>query len=488
MFIACLLFIPLLSAIFLAFLGTRPVAAKVNVIASTLSFMSALGLAAQMKQQKIALLGHDWFYLDYLSVFLIIITTFIEFTTAIFSARYLINERKTRKLTRKKLRFYYSLYQFFFFAALLILVTNNLGVLWVAMECATLITVLLVGLYHIPQSLEAAWKYLMLCGFGLAQALLGTILFYVAAETLSNSHNMLLWTELHAASGHLSPHMISIAFVFIVVGYGTKAGFVPLHNWLPDVYGESIAPVLSLLSGVLLNLAFYAILRFKLIVDGTTAHAFSNHLLQGFGLLNIIIAAFFLLRQREIKRLFAYSSIEHIGIISFAFGLGSPLALFAGLLHMMGHSLVKSAAFFSAGQAIQVRGSLFIDNIKGLSRDYPALGWGLLLSGFSLIGLPPSAMFTSEFLILFSAIKEHPGLAIPFIIGLSIAFAAILFRVQNMVFGEKDYPRTLEPTQLSLFPIYIHLALIIGLGLMIPVVFVQWGEQITQLMGNVLWR
>lgn len=486
MLIICLLFIPLLGAIILAFLGARPIAARINIAVSLLSFITALGLAVQIKQQKISLIGHGWFYVDYLSVFLIVLTSFIGLTTSIFSVRYLINEQKTRKITRKKLRYYYSLYQFFFFAAFLILVTNNLGILWVAMECATLITVLLVGLYHIPQSLEAAWKYLILCGFGLTQALLGTILFYIAAEKLSDSQNMLLWTELHAASSHLSPHMISIAFVFILVGYGTKAGFAPLHNWLPDVYGESIAPVLSLLSGVLLNLAFYAILRFKQIADGASGPDFSNHLLLGFGLLNIIIAGFFLLRQREIKRFFAYSSIEHIGIISFAFGLGSPLALFAGLLHMTSHSLAKSAVFFSAGQAIQARNSLFMKEIKGLSRDYPGLGWGLLLSAFSLIGLPPSALFTSEFLILFTAIKEHIGLTIPLIIGLSMGFAAVLFQVQNMVFDPQEYPKTLKPTQLSLVPIYIHLILMIGLGLFIPVLLTHWNEQIIQFMRDFL--
>ncbi len=486
MLVACLLIIPLLTAVLLAFLGARPMAAKINTTASLLSFITAIGLTVQIKQQKTSLIGNGWFYIDYLSVFLIIITTFISLTTAIFSIRYLVNEQKTRKLTRKKLRFYYSLYQFFFFTALLILVTNNLGILWVSIECATLITVLLVGLYYIPQSLEAAWKYLILCGFGLAQALLGTILFYIAAEKLSSSQNMLLWTELHAASYHLSPHMISIAFVFILVGYGTKTGFVPLHNWLPDVYGESIAPVLSLLSSVLLNLAFYAILRFKLIADGAVGHDFSNHLLLGFGLVNIIIAAFFLLRQQEIKRFFAYSSIEHVGVISFAFGLGSPLALFAGLLHLLCHSLAKSAVFFSAGQAIQLRNSLCMENIKGLSRDYPGLGRGLLLSSFALIGLPPSALFISEFLILFTAIKIQIGLAIPFIIGLSIAFSAILFRVQNMVFEQSVDSRTLGATQLSLFPIYIHLALILGLGLLVPVFLVQWNEQIIQFMRGFL--
>lgn len=486
MLISCLLFIPLLSALLLAFLGARQVAATINVFASLLSFITALGLAVQIKQQKISLIGHSWFYVDYFSVFLIVLTSLIGLTTAVFSVRYLINEQKRRKLTRKKLRFYYSLYQFFFFAAFLILVTNNLGILWVAMECATLITVLLVGLYHIPQSLEAAWKYLILCGFGLTQALLGTLLFYIAAEKLAGSQNMLHWTELHAASHHLSPHMIIIAFVFILVGYGTKAGFVPLHNWLPDVYGESIAPVLALLSGVLLNLAFYAILRFKQIADGAAGPDFSNHLLLGFGLLNIIIAGFFLLRQREIKRFFAYSSIEHIGLISFAFGLGSPLALFAGLLHMMSHSLAKSAVFFSAGQAIQTGNSLLMKEIKGLSRDYPGLGWGLLLSAFSLIGLPPSALFTSEFLILFTAIKEYIGLTIPLIIGLTMAFAAVLYQVQNMVFDPQESPKTLQSAQISLVPIYIHLILIIGLGLLIPVLFSHWNEPIIQFMREFL--
>jgi len=233
-------------------------------------------------------------------------------------------------------------------------------------------------------------------------------------------------------------------------------------------------------------LAFYAILRFKLIADGATGPDFSNHLLLGFGLINIIIAAFFLLRQREIKRLFAYSSIEHIGLISFAFGLGTPLALFAGLLHMMCHSLAKSAAFFSAGQAIQIRNSLFLEDIKGLSRDYPGLGWGLLLSVFSLIGLPPFALFTSEFLIIFTAIKEQIGLTIPLIIGLSIAFSAVLYKIQKMVFDQQEYPQLVKTAPLSLFPIYIHLVLIIGLGLFIPVVFAWWNQQIIQLMREFL--
>lgn len=479
-----LFIIPFLSAVILAFSGARVISNAVSIGTSLLTFICALMLVWQVSKQGSISFGNEWFYVDYLSAFLIIITTFLGLTTAIFSATYLLNEQLSRKLTRKNIRFYYSLYQFFFFAALLILVMNNLGILWVAMECATLCTILLIGLYHIPQSLEAAWKYLILCGLGLAQALLGTILLYFAAEKLLNAHNALLWTQLHMVSAHLSPHIVSLAFVFILVGYGTKAGFVPLHNWLPDAYGEGIAPVLSLLSGVLLNLAFYAILRFKFIVDGSVGSSFTNHFLLGFGLLNILVAACFLLRQREIKRLFAYSSIEHIGLISFAFGLGTPLAMFAGLLHMMAHSLSKTAAFFSTGQIIQIRNTLQIENIRGLAQDCPSLGWGLLLGSFALMGLPPSPLFTSEFLILFTTIKEHIWLIIPLVIGLTIAFAAILHQVQKMVFSKSEIVTDSKNIRISVAPIYLHLILIMGLGILIPSYLAGWLNKAIQLMSN----
>lgn len=484
MLIIGLFIIPFLSAIVLAFLGARRISTIINIGASLLTLICALALAWQVKQQETMIVGHEWFYVDYLSVFLIVITAFIGLTTAIFSATYVLNEQISHRLTQKNIRFYHGLYQFFFFAVLLVLVTNNLGILWVAMECATLSTVLLVGLYHIPQSLEAAWKYLILCGLGLAQALLGTILLYFAAEKLLNVQDALLWTQLHTVSAHLSPQIARLAFVFALIGYGTKAGFVPLHHWLPDVYGEAIAPVLALLSGVLLNAAFYAILRFKLIVDGAVGSAFTDHFLLGFGLLNILIAAFFLLRQREIKRLFAYSSIEHMGLISVAFGLGTPLALFAGLLHMMAHSLSKAAAFFSAGQVIQLRGTPLIENIHGLIKDKPSLGWGLLLSSFALMGLPPSALFSSEFLILWATITQQPWLAIPLAVGLMVAFAAILYPVQAMVFGKEEGTVEIKEFRLSIVPLYIHLVLILGLGLLIPVCLANWFNTIIQLMSH----
>jgi hydrogenase-4 component F len=484
--ILLLLTIPLFSALLLAFLGRRSVVASlVSIVASLFTFVCALLLAWQVSQQETILWAKQWFYLDHLSAFLIVLTSFIGFTTAIFSATYLVNERLHHKLTKKSLRFYHSLYQFFIFTMLLILTTNNLGILWVAMEGATLGTVLLVSLYRTPQSLEAAWKYLILCGVGIAQALLGTILLYYAAEKIMAMHNALFWTQLFAARHILAPHIASLAFIFLLVGYGTKVGFVPLHNWLPDAHGEGPAPVSALLSGLLLNMAFYAILRCKLIVDGATGSSFTNHFLLGFGLLNVLVGAFFLLKSREIKRLFAYSSIEHMGLIAFAFGLNTPLAIFAGLLHMSMHSLSKTAAFFSAGQAIQVRNTPLLDHIKGLVHDYPALAWGFLLSSIALMGIPPSALFTSEFLILLTTIKQQPWLTLFLFIGLAVAFAALLQKVQTIVFGEAPKIFPVEKERLSLAPIYLHVIMVLSAGLLIPAYLAGWFKQISLLMQGL---
>lgn len=476
-----LLSAPLLGSILLALLGTRLLAKYITITSCILTLCFALGLGWQVGQFGNLTIGNSWFYIDSLNIFIIILTAFIGLTTAIFGLTYLHNEQRNHNLSKKSLRFYHSLFQFFLFTTLLILTTNNLGILWVAMEGATLSTVLLVGLYRMPESLEAAWKYLILCGVGLAQALLGIILLYFAAEKILDPSSALFWTQLHSASSHLSPRIVEIAFVFILVGYGTKVGFVPLHNWLPDAYGEGIAPVLALLSGILLNAAFYAILRCKLIVDGAVGSAFTNHFLLGFGLLNVLVAAFFLLRQREIRRLFAYSSIEHVGLISFAFGLGTPLAVFAGMLHIIAHSLSKTAVFFCAGQAIQVRKTASIEHIRGLVHDYPILGWGLILGSFSLLGVPPFALFTSEFLILFTTLTQYPVLTLLLILGLGITFAAVFHKVQKMVFTNMP-SSTSEKMSISFLPIYIHLSLILVLGLLIPPFLWSWSNQIAQLL------
>jgi hydrogenase-4 component F len=326
---------PFAGAALLAVVGERRVAPSVNVAVSLATLIAAVALTMRVIVDGPMLAIGRQFFVDSFNVFLVALTAFVGFTTAIFSRTYMRIEEEHGKLTHGRLRLYHSMYQLFNFTMLVALLTNNMGILWVAMEAATLATVLLVSLYRTPASLEAAWKYFILCGVGIAQALFGTILLYFAAERLLGAGGgALLWTELNGVKAQLEPTVLSIAFVFLLVGYGTKVGLVPLHNWLPDAHAEGPTPVSAVLSGLLLNVALYAVVRCKVLVEGSLQTSFARELMMGFGLLSVVVAALLLSRQKDVKRLFAYSSIEHMGIITFAFGMGGPIANFAGLLHM----------------------------------------------------------------------------------------------------------------------------------------------------------
>ena len=352
--LAVLLTVPLAGSIALWLMGEREWAPEANAAVSFATVAAAAWLTAGVIGDGPATALGDQFFVDPLNVFLVSLTAFVGFTTALFSGPYMRIEREKGRMTAGRLRLYHSMYQAFMFTMLLALTTNNMGILWVAMEAATLATVLLVSVYRTPASLEAAWKYFILCGVGIAQALFGTILLYFAAErVLGAQGDALLWTHLALVKAGLEPTIMSLAFVFLLVGYGTKVGLVPLHNWLPDAHAEGPTPISAVLSGLLLNVALYAVMRCKVLADGALASRFAGNLMMGFGLLSVVAAAFFLSRQRDVKRMFAYSSIEHMGLVAFAFGMGGPIANFAGLLHMTVHSLVKSAIFFAAGHAAQ---------------------------------------------------------------------------------------------------------------------------------------
>jgi len=350
------------------------------------------------------------------------------------------------------------------------------------MEAATLTTVLLVSVYRTAASLEAAWKYFILCGVGIAQALFGTILLYFAAEKLLGAGGgALLWTELDSVKGELGPTVLSLAFVFLLVGYGTKVGLVPLHNWLPDAHAEGPTPVSAVLSGLLLNVALYAVVRCKVLVEGAVQTTIANKLMMGFGIVSVVLAALLLSRQKDIKRLFAYSSIEHMGIITFAFGMGGAVANFAALLHMTVHSLTKSAIFFTVGHATQKTGTQVMDDIRGLITISPLLGWGLVIGSLAILGMPPFGVFASEFLILTTAMRDQPW-ATPFLLGaLGLAFAAVFSKVQPMAFGETTAKRL--PLRPSMIPVFMHLGLVLMLGLWIPPFLADWYRQAARLIG-----
>jgi hydrogenase-4 component F len=479
-----LLGIPLLGGLLQGVLGSRPYAADVNVGISLSTFAAGMALTLRVMAQGPMLVWDELFFIDPFNVFLVALTSFVGFTTSLFSRPYMRIEHHHKRINDGRLRLYHSMFQLFMFTMLLALLTNNMGILWVALEAATLTTVLLVSLYRTPASLEAAWKYFILCGVGIAQALFGTILLYFAAEKLlgGGGSDALLWTHLNAVKGQLEPTVLTLAFVFLLVGYGTKVGLAPLHNWLPDAHAEGPTPVSAVLSGLLLNVALYAVIRCKVLVDGAVKTALAGNLLMGFGLLSAVLAAFFLWRQKDIKRLFAYSSIEHMGIMTFAFGMGGPVANFAALLHMTVHSLTKSAIFFSVGHAAQKAGTQIMDDIRGLLTLSPTVGWGLMLGALAILGMPPFGVFASEFLVLTTAMKQQPWATPILLLALGVAFAAIFTRVQQMVFGEASLKRL--PESPALVPVFAHLAIVLMLGLYIPPYLAQWFRQAAALIGS----
>ena len=476
------LVLPIAGAALLAALGHHARAPEINVAASAATFAAAAALTVRIVSEGPLLALDRLFFVDSFNVFLVALTAFIGLTTALFSRPYMRIEQAHGRLTAGRLRLYHAMFQLFMATMLTALLTNNMGILWVAMEAATLTTVLLVSLYRTPASLEAAWKYFILCGVGIAQALFGTILLYFAAEkVLGAGGGALLWTELESVKAQLEPTVLSLAFVFLLVGYGTKVGLAPLHNWLPDAHAEGPTPVSAVLSGLLLNVALYAVVRCKVLVQGAVDTPVAARLMMGFGLLSVVLAAFLLSRQKDVKRLFAYSSIEHMGIVTFAFGMGGAVANFAALLHMTVHSLTKSAIFFAVGHATQKTGTQLIDGIRGLVTLSPVIGWGLALGTLAILGMPPFGVFASEFLILTTAMREQPW-ATPLLLGaLGLAFASVFSKVQPMVFGEATGRRL--PHRPAMLPVFVHLGIVLMLGVWMPPQLAEWYRQAARLIG-----
>src|SRR3974390_3150078 len=372
--LTALLLIPVVAAAILALLPDYRVSAALNLLAALFTLLTALSLFI------VEPISGRYLHVDDLNKVFIVLTTFVGFTTSVFSASYIGHEIEIGRLTPAFVRFYHAMYQILMFAMNLALVANNIGLMWVAIELATLTTVLMVGIYRTHEALEAAWKYFILGSVGIALALFGTILVYMAARpVLGEGLYAMVWTVLITRAGQFDPALLNLAFVFLLLGYGTKVGLAPLHAWLPDAHAEGPTPISAVLSGLLLNVALYALLRFKMILAGNVGAIAPGPLMLTLGLISLVFAAFMLYRRRDIKRMFAYSSIEHMGIITFAFGMGGPLANFAGLLHMTMHSLTKSAIFYAVGHISQVKGTQKIADMGGLTVTNPVLGWGLVL-------------------------------------------------------------------------------------------------------------
>jgi hydrogenase-4 component F len=305
---------------------------------------------------------------------------------------------------------------------------------------------------------------------------------YLAAQPVMGAGlAAMAWTEVLAHAASFDPTILNLAFVFLLIGYGTKAGLAPLHAWLPDAHAEGPTPISAVLSGLLLNVALYAVLRFKMLLAANGDAIAPGPLMISMGLSSLLLAGVMLYRRRDIKRLFAYSSIEHMGIITFAFGMGGPLANFAGLLHMAMHSLTKSGIFFAVGHVAQVNGTQKIADIRGLTASHPWLAWGFVFAVLAIAGLPPFGIFMSEFLVVTSSFARQPVLAVPLVVGLLIAFGALILRLQGTAFGAAE-GRT-APVQASLVPLYAHLTLVLIAGVYLPPPLVRYFQTVAGLLG-----
>jgi hydrogenase-4 component F len=474
--VTLVLAVPAAAAALLGVLPGYRLSARLNMLASLLTFLAALSLFVAHPTVN------AYFLVDDLNIVFIVLNTFVGFTTSVFSASYIGHELETGRLTPAYLRFYHAMYQVMMFGMNLALIANNIGLMWVAIELATLATVVMVGIYRTHEALEAAWKYFILASVGIAFALFGTILVYMAAQpAVGEGLQAMTWTVLVARVAGFDPALLNVAFVFLFLGYGTKVGLAPLHAWLPDAHAEGPTPISAVLSGLLLNVALYAILRFKMLMTANPLAIAPGPLMVTAGLISVLFAAFMLYRRRDIKRLFAYSSIEHMGIIVFAFGMGGPLANFAGLLQMTMHSLTKSAIFFTVGHVAQVKGTQRISEISGLTESHPVLGWSLVLGVIAIAGMPPLGIFMSEFLIVSSSFARVPLLAVALVLGLLVAFGALMLRAQGFAFGKPT--GSTQPVRASYVPIFAHLALVLAAGLYLPPLLVAWFQHVAQMLG-----
>jgi hydrogenase-4 component F len=430
-------------------------------------------------------------YVDSLSALMVVVIVVVGLFATIASVGYLRQDVRHGETDEDQLGWYYLGLHVFIWTMLTTVLVENLGLLWVAIEATTLASALLVGFYRTRAALEAAWKYLILCTVGITFALFGVLLTYYASDRLLGEAGATLdWTALVAAGPRLDPDLMRLAFVFIVIGFGAKAGFAPLHTWLPDAHSQAPSPVSGLLSGVLLNCALYGMLRFVPIASASVGPRFVHDLLLGFGLFSVAVAVPFILVQRDLKRLLAYSSVEHIGLIAAAIGIGGPAALFAGLLHLLNHAITKSMLFFAAGELVQRYETRRISAIRGAVRAVPVAGPLFLLGMLAISGLPPSGIFLSELGVAIAGFEQGlawVGLAILAL--LAATFGGMCRHLVGLALGRPIRP--IEPaksspaTLVALAPLAVA---VVMLGVWVPGWLAELIQQAASTIGTAGFR
>ncbi|CNF02655.1 hydrogenase 4 subunit F [Yersinia frederiksenii] len=471
-----LLAIPLIASLLAfacRFLGrsARMATTWVHFTGITLLLVVALTVVCRVTLGGEILVAHNWLHIDSLSALFLAILGVIGFITGLYSLGYMRHEVNNGEITVSTLCSYYGFFHLFLFTMLLVVTSNNLILMWVGIEATTLSSAFLVGLYGQRSSLEAAWKYIIICTVGVAFGLYGTVLVYAnAANVLADPSSAIFWTVVAEHAKELDPSLMHLAFVFILIGFGTKTGLFPMHSWLPDAHSEAPSPTSALLSAVLLNCALLVIIRYYIIISAAIGPYFPQMLLLVFGMMSVAVSAFFILAQRDMKRLLAYSSVENMGLIAVALGIGGPLGVLAALFHTLNHSLAKTLLFCGSGNVLLKYGTRDMGAIKGIIRVAPLTAVLLAGGALALAGMPPFNVFISEFMVVVAAIKAgHITLVIVLLLLLTLVLAGLVRMIASTVLGTP--PAAVSKGELGILttaPMVILLLLMLLLGVHIP--------------------
>jgi hydrogenase-4 component F len=439
MLLTLLVLVPLLAGALCWRLREPVLLERINLLAFAVNAVLAVWLGVEVLARGTVERMGGFLRADSLSVLVVGLNAFVALACGIYAVGFLREELRLGKINTALLRRYYVLTPIFVGTMMAVPLFNNLGLLWVAIESTTLASVLLVRYYNQKSSLEAAWKYIIIGSAGIALALFGTVLVYSSAVNVVGleAENSFNWSVLIGVAGECQKAPMRLGFLMVLVGYGTKAGLAPMHTWKPDAYAEAPVPSAALLGAAFINCAIYGIMRFFALAAQCLGHEYAGHLLVLFGIASILIAAPFVLVQRNFRRLLAYSSIDHAGIMVAALGFGGGLGALAAMLHMVFHSVTKPLLFFCAGNVQQHYGSPHFRKITGVIHTLPWTGVLFLVGALAVTGVPPFSLFQSEFLALSAAFAaDRPWAAGLFVAGIVVIFAGFLLHISKLSLGQ----------------------------------------------------
>jgi len=460
--------VPTVTALLMFTTRDRRILSAIDVGGSTILAVLALVLAREVRVGGPRALGV--FRIDDLGLVFLLLLVVLTLAVSIYTVGWLKQALAVGNMKAESVRSYFALVHAFVATMVVTVLADNLGVLWIAMEGTTITSAMLVGYHGHQHGLEAAWKYIIVTTIGISFGLFGTVLVYAAAAAVPGGVAAMSWSAIMKVAPGLDPSIVRIGFIFVMVGYGTKAGLAPMHLWLPDAHSQAPTPVSALLSGVLIKCALLGIIRFQTIAAAACGPAFTSMVLVVFGLTSVVVATPFILAQRDVKRLLGYHSVEHVGIVVLGLGFGGPAGTYGALLHVVNHGVTKALAFFGAGTAIARYGTRDMRVIRGLFAVAPIGATFLMLAALSLAGVPPFSIFVSELLVLRAGIGHGHWLAIGiFLTMVAVIFAGILHHVGAMAFGRPTAAATREPEAWSpLLAMLLLAAIMILLGITIP--------------------